>query len=195
MFYRHALEYLKLPRSEKKKKKKKSYGNAWPFLAFSMACGWRGHVFATSANPRSWKKNVTMSPSSTVHGGQYYTKYLLCIIRIDGASGICGGGNFRPTRTSSHQRRDRNTRNRTRRYYHLVACIIQIDGATGISEGRNFRRLSWTRSYQRRDRNTWYRTRRYYILLPKNLQDKCCLNNCIFIGSRYYNMVSDPACV
>ena len=31
-----------------------------------------------------------MSPSSTVDGGQYNTKYL-CIIRIDGASGIHGG--------------------------------------------------------------------------------------------------------
>ena len=37
--YRHALEYLQLARSEKKKKK--SYGNAWPLL-FNLlkACAW-----------------------------------------------------------------------------------------------------------------------------------------------------------
>ena len=32
-----------------------------------------------------------MAPSSTVHGGQYDTKYLVCNIRTDGASGIREG--------------------------------------------------------------------------------------------------------
>ena len=41
------------------------------------------------------EKKVAMSPSSTVHGGQYDNKYLVCNIRIDGASGIRGGENFR----------------------------------------------------------------------------------------------------
>ena len=69
-----ALKYLQSPRSEKKRKKKKSYGNARLFLAFLMACGWWGHVFATSANPRSGKKKVVISPSFTVRGGEYDTK-------------------------------------------------------------------------------------------------------------------------
>ena len=41
------------------------------------------------------QKNVAMSPSFAVHEGQYDTKYLVCNIRIDGASGIRGGENFR----------------------------------------------------------------------------------------------------
>ena len=44
----------------KKMKNSFSNGNARPFLAFSMACGRWGHVFATIANPTTWKK-VAMS--------------------------------------------------------------------------------------------------------------------------------------
>ena len=58
-----------------------------------MACGRWGHVFATSANPRSCKTNVHMSPSFTVRGGEYDTK--MCHKRIDDASSICEGENFR----------------------------------------------------------------------------------------------------
>ena len=32
-----------------------------------------------------------MSPSSTVHGGQYYTKYQVCDIRVSIPCGIRGG--------------------------------------------------------------------------------------------------------
>ena len=40
---------------------------------------------------------MEISLSSTVHEGQYDNKYLVCTrnIRIDGASGICGGAKFR----------------------------------------------------------------------------------------------------
>ena len=44
------------------------------------ACGRWGHVFATSASPINMpcttKKLAIMPPSSTVHGGQYDTKYV-----------------------------------------------------------------------------------------------------------------------
>ena len=70
-----------------------SYGNGWPFLAFLMACGRWGHVFATSANARSCTKNMALSPSFTVRGGEYDTK--MCNIRIDSAIGICERENFR----------------------------------------------------------------------------------------------------
>ena len=69
---------------------------------------------------------AAMSPSSTVHGGQYDNKYLVCNIRIDGASGIRGGENFRRLSwTSSHQPRDRNTRNEARRYFNLLARVLR----------------------------------------------------------------------
>ena len=44
-------------------------------MTFLKACGRWGHVFATCASPRPWTKKLAMSPSSTVHGGQYYAKY------------------------------------------------------------------------------------------------------------------------
>ena len=84
---------LQSPHSEKMKEPFFSYENTLPFLAFLMACGRYGHVITTSTDPRSWERKA-MSPSSTVHWGQYDTKYLVCNIRIDGASGIRGGENF-----------------------------------------------------------------------------------------------------
>ena len=62
------------------------------YRRFMKDCGRLGHVFAVSASPRSWTKKVAMSPSSTVHGGQYDTK---CDIRVFIACGIRGGDNFR----------------------------------------------------------------------------------------------------
>ena len=39
-------------------------------------CDWSGHIVGASASPRSLTKNVatSMSPSSTVHGGQHECK-------------------------------------------------------------------------------------------------------------------------
>ena len=37
---------------------------------------WSGHIFDASASPRSLNKKQAMSPSSTVHGGQYDTTYV-----------------------------------------------------------------------------------------------------------------------
>ena len=70
-----------------------------------MACGRWGHVFATSANPRSRKKEVVMSPSFTVRGGEYDTN--MCNIRIDGASGICEGDDFRPLVSTKRPKREK----------------------------------------------------------------------------------------
>ena len=39
-------------------------------------CDWSGHIFGASASPRSLTKKKAISPSSTVHGGQHYTKYV-----------------------------------------------------------------------------------------------------------------------
>ena len=39
-------------------------------------CDWSGHIFGASASPRSLTKNMTTSPSSTVHDGQHDTKYV-----------------------------------------------------------------------------------------------------------------------
>ena len=61
----------------------------------SKACGRWGHVDVTSASQcysRSWTKDLAMSPSSTVHGGQYDTTHAS---EVDSASGIRGGENFR----------------------------------------------------------------------------------------------------
>ena len=66
---RGALGYLEPARLERKENKVfSSCGNAWPLLTFLKACGWWGHVFATSVSPinRSWTKKLAMSPSSTV---------------------------------------------------------------------------------------------------------------------------------
>ena len=69
------LEYLQSPRSEKKWK---ITPGAYVFLrkrtvtifGLLMACGRWGHVFVTSANPRSCIKNVAVSPSFTVRMGE-----------------------------------------------------------------------------------------------------------------------------
>ena len=119
--------YLQSPLSEQKWKNK-SKGNGWQCVAFSMACGRWGHAFLPLALNLGPEKKGTMSPSSTVHEDQYENKYLVCTrnIRIDGASGICGGGNFRRLSwTSSYQRIDRNTRNRTRRCYNLLDRVFR----------------------------------------------------------------------
>ena len=50
------------------------------------ACGRRGHVFATSASPRSFNKKLAMSPSSTVHGGQHDA---WCCIYMRHSSSYC----------------------------------------------------------------------------------------------------------
>ena len=50
--------------------------NAYLLLTSLKVCDWSGHIFATSASPRSLTKKMAMSPSSTVHGGQHDTKYV-----------------------------------------------------------------------------------------------------------------------
>ena len=75
------------------------FGGLW-----SIGGRW-GHVFPTIANPRSFKYFLAMSPSFTVRWGQYHTK--MCTIRIDDASGICEGENFRPlvsTKRPKHEK-------------------------------------------------------------------------------------------
>ena len=67
-----------------------------------------GHVFAAGANPRSWTPPPAMSPALTVRGGEYDTK--MCNIRIDGASDICEGDNFRllvSTKIPKYEKYDR----------------------------------------------------------------------------------------
>ena len=67
--------------------------------------------------PGNYRFIKVIQRNTVTHGGQYDTKCLVVFnIRIDGASGIRRGGNFRRlpiNRTSSYQPRDRNTRNRT----------------------------------------------------------------------------------
>ena len=80
----------------------------------------RGHLDFCAEN---------MPPSPTiVHGGQYDTKYVgVFNTRVDCASGIRGGGNFRRLPwTSSYQPTYRNTRNRTRRCYNLYQPVRHI---------------------------------------------------------------------
>ena len=88
-----------------------------------------GDTFSPLAPILGPEKKVVMSPfSTTVREDQYDNKYLVCTrnVRIDGASGIRGGWEFRRLSwTSSYQRRDRNTRNRTRGYYNLLARIFR----------------------------------------------------------------------
>ena len=85
-------------------------------------------------------KKVAMSPSSTVHGGQYDTKYLACNIRIDGGTGIRGEEIRRLSWTSSYQPRDSNTRSRTRRYSNLLDRILRASFVLIIA-------YSWSRYY------------------------------------------------
>ena len=66
--YKHALEHLEaagLPTV-----------NAYLLLTSLKVCDWSGHIFGASASPRSLTKKLAMSPSSTVHGGQYDAKYV-----------------------------------------------------------------------------------------------------------------------
>ena len=86
-------------------KKRFSYGNAWPFWAYLMACVRWGHVFVTSANPRSCKKKWPCRPLQKLLlvGENMIPKCVDC------ASGICEGGGS----VSSYQPRHRNTRNKT----------------------------------------------------------------------------------
>ena len=65
--------------SRKKKKKRKkgygiSYGNACLLLTSLQACDWSGHIFGDSASLGSFTNSL--SPGSTVHGGQHDTKYV-----------------------------------------------------------------------------------------------------------------------
>ena len=131
------LEHLRSPRSEKSGKYYLilpdtwyvcfSYGNAC--LTLFWAFWWPevgGDMFSPLSPILGHEKKVAMPPSSTVHGGQYDTKYLVCNIRTDGASGIREGDNFRHLPwTRSYQPRDRNTRNRTRIYYNLSARTLR----------------------------------------------------------------------
>ena len=99
----HALKYLQSPRSDKNREKRFSYGNTGPFLALLMACGRWGHVFVTSANPRSCKKKWPCRPllNLLLVGENMMPKCVDC------ASGICEGGDFRqlvPTTTPKHEK-------------------------------------------------------------------------------------------
>ena len=88
---RHALEYLKSPRSEKKWGKKKIVRKC--LIIYGLFDGlWSvGTRFHHQRQSQVLQKKV-ISPSLTVRGGEYDTK--MCNIRIDGASGICEGENF-----------------------------------------------------------------------------------------------------
>ena len=48
----------------------------YQYLTSSKVCDWSEHIFGASASPRSFPKKLTMSNSSTVHGGQHDTKYV-----------------------------------------------------------------------------------------------------------------------
>ena len=75
-FCRHALEYLQPARSEKKSKEIfYSWEIVW-LLTILKARGWSGHIFAASVSPSTSTKKLAMSPSSAVHGGQYYAQYV-----------------------------------------------------------------------------------------------------------------------
>ena len=104
---RHALENLQSPRSEKKWGEKNSLRKRLAIFGLLDGLWLVGARFRRSANPRSCKKKVAVSPSLTVRGGQYhYTK--MCNNRINGASGICEGDNFHRLVST----RDRSSSNR-----------------------------------------------------------------------------------
>ena len=50
--------------------------DSYLLLTSLKVCDWSRHIFGASASPRSFTKKLAMSPSSTVHGGQYDTKYV-----------------------------------------------------------------------------------------------------------------------
>ena len=63
--YKHALEHPEAAGPEK---------NAYLLLTSLKACDRSGYIFGASASPRSLTKNLSMSPSSTVDGGQHDAK-------------------------------------------------------------------------------------------------------------------------
>ena len=82
------------------------------FLAFLMACGRRGHIFAKRANPRSCIKKVAMSTLLHCSRGEEYETEM-CNIPIESmaqAAFTCEGQNFRQvvsTTRLNHQKQDR----------------------------------------------------------------------------------------
>ena len=73
--YKHGLEHLEAAGPEKRVFFFSSY-SVFIFLTSFKVCDWSGHIFGASSSPGSITKNPTMSPSSTVHGGQHDTKYV-----------------------------------------------------------------------------------------------------------------------
>ena len=65
-----------------------SSGTAWQFFILGSILkddGRWGHVLAASASPSSSTQKLAMSPSATVHGGQYDTKYVALELLLDAA--------------------------------------------------------------------------------------------------------------
>ena len=93
----------------------------WPLVG--------GDTFSALAPILGPEKKVVMSTSSTVHGGQYDNKYLVCTRNspIDGASGIGGGGGLSSFGWNQlvSTLRDRNTTNRTIIYFDLLERIFR----------------------------------------------------------------------
>ena len=50
--------------------------NAYLLLSSLKVCDWSGHIFGSSASPKSLAKKLAMSASSSVHGGQHGTNYV-----------------------------------------------------------------------------------------------------------------------
>ena len=77
--YKRAWEHLEAARSENKWEicfLRTETPDYYLVLTSLKACDWSGNIFGASPSPRSYKKNLAMSPSSTVHGGQHDTKYV-----------------------------------------------------------------------------------------------------------------------
>ena len=81
----YTLEHLEAARSEKKDTFFLPTVSAWLLFTSLKACDWSEHIFGASDSPRPSTKELAMSPSSTVQGGQHYTK---CDIRVAIACGI-----------------------------------------------------------------------------------------------------------
>ena len=85
---------LGAPGSGSFRKKKGIFFSSYGKLTSLKACDRSGHIFGASASPRSLTKRLTTSPSSTVHGGQYDTKYVtfeLLLHAVFVADEILGG--------------------------------------------------------------------------------------------------------
>ena len=52
----------------------------YPLLTSLKVCDRSGRIFGASASPRSLTKKKVMSPSSSVHGGQDDSKYVICLL-------------------------------------------------------------------------------------------------------------------